>query len=88
MEDYRDHTPATAPLVRVDWEDICFADSWNDSEADSLQPVEASTVGWLLYEDETRIIIASSYNWREETWGTVHTLPKSPPTVMHKGGRE
>lgn len=81
MGDYRDSDPSTASLVRVDWEDICFSDSWNDEDGEDLQPVESTTVGYLLLETPTRLVIGSSYNWRERRWGTVHTFSKAVPMV-------
>jgi hypothetical protein len=73
-------TPKTQPIVIVNWEDIVFDDNWNGEE-ENPQPVEISTVGWLLYENSTMIVVASTYNWREEQWGTVHAFPKSEPDV-------
>lgn len=81
MTDNRDGNPNTAPLVRVDWEDICFADSWNEGDGSMLQCLESTTTGYLIYEDATRIVVAGSYNWRAQEWATVHALPKGAPEI-------
>ena len=81
MADYRNADPNTAPLVRVEWEDIVFLDSWDDSDGGSLQPQESTTVGYLILDTPTMMVIADSYNWRDRTWATIHTLSKVAPQV-------
>jgi hypothetical protein len=80
VHDYRNMNPTTAPLVRIDWEDICFSDNWNDDG--DVQPLESSTTGYLIFENLTMVVVAGSYNWRDNTWATIHTIPKLPPTVV------
>jgi hypothetical protein len=82
MIDYRDKTPNEAPVVRVNWEDICFSDSWNEEDGGLIQPVESTTIGYLIYEDDTRVAVAGSYNWRTGEWASVHAFPKAPPEVV------
>lgn len=78
-------TPETAKLVRVDWEDIYFADNWGEDDED-VQPVESTTVGYLLEETPTMIVLGSSYDWRAGRWGTVHAISKMEPRVTEIGG--
>ena len=71
--------PMTAPVVRIDWEDIVFMDNWNEDE--TVQPQESTTVGYLLEETPTMYVVASSYNWRDRQWGTVHAISRAAPTM-------
>jgi hypothetical protein len=73
-------TPALADLVEIRWSDIVTDDAWGDDEG-PLHPVESLTVGYLLEETPTMIVIASSYDFRAETWGTKHSFPKNPPEI-------
>lgn len=75
-------TPETARLVRVDWEDIYFADNWSEGDDENdVQPVESTTVGYLLQETPTMVVIGSSYDWKRGQWGTVHAISKAGPRV-------
>lgn len=76
-------TPDTAPLVRVDWEDIYMSDNWHENE--TVQPVESTTVGYLLLDTPSMIVVASSYDWRNEQWGTVHAISKATPSISMLG---
>lgn len=76
-------TPETARLVRVDWEDIYFSDNWSDDEA--VQPVESTTVGYLIHETPTVVVVAGSYDWRNGQWGTVHAIPRGEISVSDLG---
>lgn len=80
MSKYDHLNPLCCPLVRVDWEDIVFNDRW-DGGSEDVQPVECWTVGWLLEDSETMIVVAGSYNWRESAWATVHSFSKVVPVV-------
>ena len=81
-----DLTPETAPLVRIDWEDIKFDDSWGEDE-EALNPVESMTVGYLLDDTASSITIGSSYDYQSNRWGSRHTFSKVEPkiTVIKKG---
>lgn len=80
MTDYSHITPATAKKVQVNWEDIYFSDNWNEDEP--VQPIESSTLGWLLEETDTMIIVAGSYDWRNSQWATIHAISKVAPQVV------
>lgn len=79
MNNYDHLTPLNTRPVLVRWEDIVAADNWN--EDDILQPIEVVTLGWLLEDSPTQMVIASTYNYKEEQWATLHALPKVMPTV-------
>ena len=72
-------TPETAKLVRINWQDILFEDSWNDDQ-EPVQPVECMTVGFLIEDTPTMITVAGSYDYRAEQWATIHSFPKGKPT--------
>jgi len=72
--------PNNTPLVRVDWEDICMVDNWGPEE-EEVSTKESYLVGHLLADTPASLIIGSSYDWQEETWGTLHAIPKMPPLV-------
>ena len=78
-------TPETAKLVRVDWEDIKFDDSWGEEE-NSLNPVESMTVGYLIVKTASKITIASSYDYQTERWGTQHTFSRAMPKITVLAG--
>ena len=81
-----DLTPATAELVFVDWEDIVMDDKWNDDN-EEVQPRECTTTGWKISEDAACIRVASTYNWHDQEWATVHTFSKAEPVVKKTGGK-
>ena len=74
-------TPNTAPLVRIDWEDILFNDNWGD-EDEPVHPKEIWTVGYLLVDSPSEIVIGSSYDWPSGQWGTVHAISKKVPEIV------
>jgi hypothetical protein len=79
MSNYDHLTPSNARPVIARWEDIMFSDNWNEDEMS--QVIECVTMGWLLEETATQMIVASSYNWKDGEWATIHALPKVTPTV-------
>jgi len=77
-----DHlTPQTTPIVEIRWEDIYFDDAWND-DGDMVQPKESVTVGYLLEDSPTKVVVASSYCYKDEQWATIHAIPKAQPEVL------
>lgn len=81
---YEDLTPKTAKIVVIEWLDITFFGNWNDRD----EPVaaQAVTVGWLLEDTDQQLVIASSYEYQDETWADIHVFPKHPPEIL--GGAE
>ncbi len=52
---------ADYPIVKVSWFDACGDSAWTDLETlIGTDPTAAVTVGFLIYEDDKKIIIASS----------------------------
>lgn len=78
-----DKTPASAPKVVVEWRDIAEYTEWGEEEQDRATTVDAVTIGWLLEETETYILIASSYNYSDSRWDGRHVFPKLPPEVIY-----
>ena len=78
--DYSALHPGNTPIVKVQWQDIMFLDNWGD-EDETVQPVESATVGYLLEDSPTLVVIASSYDYRAERWASIHAFPKSPPEI-------
>ena len=83
---YEGKTPENSELVTVTWEDILTEDNWGIEEA-TVQPVECITVGWLLQDTPSMIVVGSSFDYRAGTFGTIHAFPKVEPkiTVIKKG---
>ena len=80
MNPWRELTPATAPVVRVEWYDIVSADSWNDDE-ENATPATLVDVGWLLEDNPKWIRIATTYDYDSCRWARFRLLPKMPPEV-------
>lgn len=77
---YEELTPTNTPIVKVAWADIMFIDNWGEDD-ETVQPVESATVGYLLEDSATVIVIASSYDYRAERWGSIHAFPKFQPEL-------
>ena len=78
--DYSALHPGNTPIVKVQWSDILFMDNWGEDD-ESVQPVESATVGYLLEDSPTIVVVASSYDYREERWASIHAFPKAPPEI-------
>ena len=81
MSKWRDLTPATAPVVRIEWWDIVTADSWNEDEEDTT-PATLIDVGWLLEDNDKWVRIAGTYDWDSGKWARFRLIPKLPPTIL------
>ena len=73
-------TPRNTQLVRIDWEDIQFSDSWGPEE-EWPSTKESYLVGHLLVDTPSYLIIGAAYDWQDERWGTLHAIPKLPPLI-------
>ena len=71
--------PSECRIVKVSWEDIVSVSNWNDDE--DIGTRTCLTIGWLLEESETRIVLATSYDYEEERWADFTVLPKIGPSV-------
>ena len=73
--------PNTAKLVRVNWHDYISVSNWND-EDDDIRPPAISSIGYLIEETPTEIIVATSYNWDDDRWSDFTAFPKTPPEIQ------
>ena len=78
--DYSALHPGNTPIVKVAWSDIQFLDNWGEDD-EVVQPVESATVGYLLEDTATVVVVASSYDYRAERWASIHAFPKAIPEV-------
>ena len=83
-DDYSHLSPDLCSVVTVEWSDIASYDNWNEASG-SFCSYDACTTGWLLAETEKDVIIASSYNNDDGTWGNIHVFPKRIPMVREVG---
>ena len=77
---WRELTPETAPVVRIDWWDIVTADSWNEDEEDTT-PATLVDLGWLLEDNPKWIRIATTYDHDSGRWARFRLIPKLPPEI-------
>jgi len=78
MTKYSHLTPANVPVVIVAWEDIIFDDNYTEDDADLDSP-ELATLAWLLDEVPNKIVVGSTYNYKEDDWHTMHCFTKVMP---------
>jgi len=67
------------PIVRLTWQDAKDSDgTWTDIE-DILnhEPAVCQEVGWMVYEDDKKVIVMRSRIVGEEVGGAYITIPKS-----------
>ena len=83
MPDYSALTPANAPVVVIEWQDIQTHDSWNDDEVP--ETYGALSVGWLLESTNTRIVLGTSYSYDDDRWSGFITFPVLPPVAVEVG---
>ena len=79
--DYSNLKPDNTPIVVIGWSDIVFDDQWEENPEDAVQPVESVTVGYLLEDSATMVVVASSYDYRADRWASIHAFPKRIPDV-------
>lgn len=64
--------------VVVTWVDAISDDSWTDIEkAKELQPPVMKTLGYLIHEDDTKVIIAASYDEENEKVASFYAIPRA-----------
>jgi hypothetical protein len=73
--------PSEVKKVTVEWQDIRSISAWNEDEED-FTPLTAVCIGWILFDCETHLVIASSYDYDNEQWADYHIMPKTPPQVV------
>jgi hypothetical protein len=57
-------------LVIIHWVDIESSIGWSEDPSE-LEPPQFSTVGWLLHQDETKVVISDTF----EVPGTCTVFP-------------
>lgn len=50
------------PIVLIEWEDADTDHGWEELEDSDFSPTLASTVGFLIKEDDAAVSIASTYS--------------------------
>ena len=55
------------PLVVVKWLDITATAGWEDP--DDVNPIEASTIGWLYSQDESTVKVGNSLGEDDRPYG-------------------
>lgn len=60
-------------LVFCVWQDATNSDSWTTvDEAKALEPLVIHSIGWLIVEDATRLVI--THSWEKEEGGVLCAL--------------
>jgi hypothetical protein len=62
--------------VIVTWIDAVSEDSWTDiEEAKKIHPPTMKTLGYLLHQDEHRIVVAASYDEENHSVASIYSIP-------------
>ena len=85
LKKHDEMTPADAPLVSVEWEDITGLDNWNEDDG-PFQPTSIKSVGWLIEDGPKWLVIARDYDHTNEKWSSIVVIPRLPPVVMIHAG--
>jgi len=75
-----DLTPSTANIVYVEWEDIQSHEDWNE-ESEANTTCTLKSIGWLIEDDDRKLVIASTYDHENERWANKFAIGKLPPVV-------
>jgi hypothetical protein len=75
-----DLTPSTAQAVFVEWEDIQSHEDWND-ESEANTTCSLKSMGWLIEDDDRKIVIAMTYDYENERWANKFAIGKLPPVI-------
>jgi hypothetical protein len=76
----------TRRMVLVDWIDSCSfsRQSWRGiDESEQLTPSKISSVGWLLVDEKTHIVLTGSVDEEDHAHGC-HTIPRGCITKMRR----
>lgn len=64
--------------VLVTWVDACSQDAWEDLKtAKELAPHEIKTLGWLIFEDDIRVVVSTSYDRERGAVAGTWSIPKA-----------
>lgn len=61
-------------LFVVKWTDILSDPSWLSGPVSAVQPATCVSVGWLVYEDDKKIVLADS-RAMDGDWGGLTVIP-------------
>lgn len=75
-----DLTPSTANIVYVEWEDIQSHEDWNE-ESEANTTCTLKSIGWLIEDDDRKLVIASTYDHENERWANKFAIGKLPPVI-------
>lgn len=76
-----DLNPTTAQPVFVEWEDIQNHEDWND-ESETNSTCSLKSIGFLIEDDDRKIVIAMTYDYENERWANKFAIGKLPPVVV------
>lgn len=75
-----DLTPTTARAVFVEWEDIQSHEDWNE-ESEANTTCTLKSLGWLIEDDDRKIVIAMTYDYENARWANKFAIGKLPPVI-------
>jgi len=80
--------PDPCQCVLVRWTDITsFEGSWlPKDEAKALKPATMETLGWIIHETDSHLVIASTVDVNEDLVGSVNSIPKAVISEMIPNG--
>ena len=65
-------------LVSVTWLDAVSCDSWEPIlDARNLKPARMVTIGFLLHEDDDKVVLSASYDEENQSVASTYAIPKS-----------
>ena len=72
-------------LVAVEWFDAVANDEWLSlDDAISLEPQKITTIGWLIHDDDFKIIVAASKDDDNSQLGNTWCIPKVWTVAIEK----
>ena len=70
--------------VEVTWEDATSLDPWTEmDEARDLETAKCTTIGYLIFKDNERVVIASNVSEDDEAFG-ITCIPRGCITKIKK----
>lgn len=71
-------------MVRITWLDACSVDEWTSVvELSGAHLVECTTVGTVVFEDDTRLVVAASHDGNGNYCG-VMVIPRHSVTCTEE----
>lgn len=64
------------PLVEITWLDAMSKSGWHYvDDAENFQPPECKTIGYLLFQDASRIVVGGTLNEGEDETADMSVIP-------------